>query len=194
MVLNNRHPASVRITECLDIYETFHHMERKATWGAVPWPCSCTASHADCVCKHGALLTAVFDPTIKVPPTEFVACLPFARNVTASRAQPERNASACWLRCKRTRSRKLQSFSSCIWRQAVVLQTGRGTSLSASAQHQGGQETGGQETVVVSGATDSQAPRAGLSASPQRIAASSDYGQWVPGRLHFWRKKLPVSS
>ena len=78
LVLNNRHPADVRITACLDIYETFHHMERKATWGAVPWPCSCTASHTDCGCKHGALLTAVFDPTIKVP-KEFVASEPALR-------------------------------------------------------------------------------------------------------------------
>jgi hypothetical protein len=53
-------------------------MERKATWGAVPWPCSCTASHADCACKHGALLTAVFDPTIKVP-KQFVASEPSLR-------------------------------------------------------------------------------------------------------------------
>ena len=31
MVLNHRYPADMSVTECLDIYETFHHMERKAT-------------------------------------------------------------------------------------------------------------------------------------------------------------------
>jgi hypothetical protein len=36
MVLNNRYPDNMSVTECLDIYETLHHMERKATWGAVP--------------------------------------------------------------------------------------------------------------------------------------------------------------
>ncbi len=66
VVLNNRYPADMSVIECLDIYETFHHMERKATWGAIPWPCSCTASHADCACKHGALLTAVFDPKNRI--------------------------------------------------------------------------------------------------------------------------------
>ncbi len=66
MVLNNRYPDYMSVTECLDIYLSFHHMERKATWGAVPWPCSCTSSHADCACKHGALLTAVFYSKIKV--------------------------------------------------------------------------------------------------------------------------------
>ncbi len=30
MVLNNRYPADMNVTECLDIYETFHHVERKA--------------------------------------------------------------------------------------------------------------------------------------------------------------------
>jgi hypothetical protein len=77
MVFNNRYPDDMNVTECLDIYESFHHMERNATWAAVPWPCSCTSSHADCatVCKHGALLTAVFDPKIKVP-KEFLAFEP----------------------------------------------------------------------------------------------------------------------
>jgi hypothetical protein len=42
MILNNRYPDDMSVTECLDIYASFHHMERKATWGAVPnpWPCS----------------------------------------------------------------------------------------------------------------------------------------------------------
>jgi hypothetical protein len=78
MVLNNRYTAHMSVTECLNMYETFNHMERKTAWGAVPWPCSCTASHADCVCKHGALYTAVFDPKIKVP-KEFVASEPALR-------------------------------------------------------------------------------------------------------------------
>ena len=88
---------------------------------------------------------------------------------------------------------RVRSCSSLLCLLHIVLTrgTGRGTSRSASAPHQGGQETAGQETVVVSGATASQAPRAGSSASPQRIAASSDYGQRVPGRLHFWKKNCP---
>ena len=79
----------------------------------------------------------------------------------------------------------------CLLHRHIVLTRGTGqeTSRSASAPHQGG-----QQTVVVSGATTSQAPRAGSSTSPQRIVASRHYVQRVPGRLHFWRKKLPLSS
>ena len=78
----------------------------------------------------------------------------------------------------------------CLLHRQIVLTLGTGqrTSRSVSAPHQGG-----QQTVVVSGATASQAPRAGSSALPQRIAASSHYVQRVPGRLHFWRKNLPLS-
>ncbi len=64
------------------------------------------------------------------------------------------------------------SFLLCLLHIVLTRGTGQGTSRSASAQHQGG-----QQTVVVSGATASQASRAGSSASPQRIAASSHYGQ-----------------
>jgi hypothetical protein len=58
--------------------EPFHHMDRKATWGTFLWLCSCTSSQADCLCKHGSLLTAVLDPKIKVP-KEFVASEPGLR-------------------------------------------------------------------------------------------------------------------
>ncbi len=70
--------------------------------------------------------------------------------------------------------------------------TGQGTSRSASTPHRGlppaHQGCSGQQTVVVSGATASQAPRAGSSTSPQRIAASRHHVRRVPIRLHFWRK------
>ncbi len=69
--------------------------------------------------------------------------------------------------------------------------TGQGTSRSASMQHRGlppeHQGGSGQQTVVVSGATALQAPRAGSSTSQQCISASSDQARRVPGRLHFWR-------
>jgi hypothetical protein len=75
MVLDNRYPDDMSVTESLNMYESFNHMERKATWGAVLWPCLCTSSHADYASMHGALLTAVFDPKIKVP-KEFLASEP----------------------------------------------------------------------------------------------------------------------
>ncbi len=58
---------------------------------------------------------------------------------------------------------RVRSCSSLLCLLHIVLTrgTGQGTSRSATAPHQGG-----QQTVVVSGATASQGPRAGSSASP----------------------------
>ena len=60
------------------MYETFHHLTRDATWGKVPLACSCEGSHADAICEHAALFTAVFDPEIEVP-EEYVAAEPALR-------------------------------------------------------------------------------------------------------------------
>ena len=59
---------------------SFHHLTRDSTqaWGKVPWPCSCVTSHGHCACKHAALLTSVFDATIKVP-KDYVAAEPSLR-------------------------------------------------------------------------------------------------------------------
>ena len=66
-VLNDEYEQVQSLDEALDVYETFHHLTRDATWGKVPLACSCEGSHADAICEHAALFTAVFDPEIEVP-------------------------------------------------------------------------------------------------------------------------------
>ncbi len=63
IVVNGNHPEEMGVSEALDLYETFHHLERKDSWGAVPWSCTCVNSH--CVCKHAGLITSVFNPAMK---------------------------------------------------------------------------------------------------------------------------------
>ncbi len=35
IVVNGNHPEEMGVSEALDLYETFHHLERKDSWGAV---------------------------------------------------------------------------------------------------------------------------------------------------------------
>ena len=78
MVIENKHRPGVDVDKALDVYETFHHLTREDSWGKVPWPCTCPTSHAHCVCKHGPLLAALFDPEIKVL-AEYVGAEPADR-------------------------------------------------------------------------------------------------------------------
>jgi hypothetical protein len=41
---------------------TFHHLNRDASWGKVPWPCSWSISHSRRLCRHGTPFTSIFDP------------------------------------------------------------------------------------------------------------------------------------
>ena len=77
-VLNDEYEQVQSLDQALNVYETFHHLTRDATWGKVPLACSCEGSHADAICEHGALFTAVFDPDIEVP-EEYVAAEPALR-------------------------------------------------------------------------------------------------------------------
>ncbi len=81
VLLNNEHDAGMNIEQVLDTYETFHHMTRDNSWGKVPWPCSCPGSHRDCVCKHGSLLTSIFDAEVHVP-KDYIAAEPSLRKKT----------------------------------------------------------------------------------------------------------------
>ena len=77
-ILNDEYEQVQSLDEALNVYETFHHLARDATWGKVPLSCSCEGSHADAVCEHASLVTAVFDPEIEVPEA-FVASEPGLR-------------------------------------------------------------------------------------------------------------------
>ncbi len=57
IVVYGNQPEDMGVSEALDLYETFHHLERKDSWGAIPWPCSCANCHKHCVCKHAGLVT-----------------------------------------------------------------------------------------------------------------------------------------
>jgi hypothetical protein len=72
--VNGNHPEEMGVSEALDLNETFHHLERKDSWGAVPWSCTCVNSHKHCVCKHAGLISSVFNPAIKVP-KDYVAAI-----------------------------------------------------------------------------------------------------------------------
>ena len=69
------------LEEALDVYESFHHMTRNATWGKVPFTCTCVTSHAHCVCQHAVMLTSIFDRDLNVP-AEYVAATPGLRKKT----------------------------------------------------------------------------------------------------------------
>ena len=66
-ILNDEYEQVQSLDEALNVYETFHHLARDATWGKVPLACSCEGSHAEAICEHASLVTAVFDPEIEVP-------------------------------------------------------------------------------------------------------------------------------
>ena len=69
------------LEEALDVYESFHHMTRNATWCKVPFTCTCVTSHAHCVCQHAVMLTSIFDRDLNVP-AEYVAATPGLRKKT----------------------------------------------------------------------------------------------------------------
>jgi hypothetical protein len=81
VVIDNEHDPAMELEQVLDVYETFHHLTRDASWGKIPLPCSCVTCHAHCVCKHGTLFTSIFDPEVAVP-KEYVAAQPRLRKKT----------------------------------------------------------------------------------------------------------------
>jgi hypothetical protein len=66
-VINNDYEQVLDLHDSLTVYESFHHLQYVASWGPVPYSCSCEGSHADAVCEHAALVTAIFDPEVEVP-------------------------------------------------------------------------------------------------------------------------------
>ncbi len=49
IVVNGNQPEDMGVSEALDLYETFHYLDRKDFRGAVPWSCSCVNNHKHCV-------------------------------------------------------------------------------------------------------------------------------------------------
>ena len=71
-VLNDEYEQVLGLNDALNVYESFHHLTREASWGKVPLACTCEGSHAHAVREHAALFTAVFDSEVEVP-KEYVA-------------------------------------------------------------------------------------------------------------------------
>ena len=114
IVVNGNHSAEMGVSEALDLYETFHHLERKDSWGAVPWSCSCVNSHKHCVCKHGGLITSVFNPAVKVP-KDYVAAEPGLRKKTRAlkgAAGPRRARLLAEIKATKTKSASKIPFMS----------------------------------------------------------------------------------
>jgi hypothetical protein len=106
IVVNGNHSEEMGVSEALDLYETFHHLERKDSWGAVPWSCTCVNSHRHCVCKHAGLITSVFDPAVKVP-KDYVAAEPGLRKKTRAlkgAAGPRRTRLLAEIKAAKTKS------------------------------------------------------------------------------------------
>ncbi len=82
VVIIGKQPKDLGVSDALDLYETFHHLENKKDWVMLPIPlsCSCATNHKDCCCKHAGLVTSVFDPKIKVP-TTYIAAEPSLRKL-----------------------------------------------------------------------------------------------------------------
>ena len=66
-VINDDYEQVLDLNDSLTVYESFHHLQYVASWGKVPYACSCEGSHADAVCEHAALVTSIFDPEVEVP-------------------------------------------------------------------------------------------------------------------------------
>ena len=47
VVVNGKAPADMIVSDALDLYETFHHLERKSEWKmlSIQLLCSCATSH-----------------------------------------------------------------------------------------------------------------------------------------------------
>ncbi len=71
--VENNPDLEMEIEEVLDVYEStvrpfvISPVTSDSSWGKVLWPCSCVTSHGLCGCKHAALVTFAFDPSIAVP-------------------------------------------------------------------------------------------------------------------------------
>jgi hypothetical protein len=77
-VINNDYEQVLDLNDSLTVYESFHYLQYVASWGQVPYACSCEGSHADAVCEHAALYTAIFDPAVEVP-KDYIASEPGLR-------------------------------------------------------------------------------------------------------------------
>ena len=73
LVVRNRPDlVPVDIKQALEIYKSFHLLEKSASWGDIPVRCTCLECFRDCVCAHTVLFTSLFDVTLRVP-EEYIA-------------------------------------------------------------------------------------------------------------------------
>ena len=83
--INDEYEQVLDLKDALDVYESLHHLTRDASWGKVPYACTCEGSHADAVFKfeHATLFTAIFDSEVQVPKEYVASEQDFARNATS---------------------------------------------------------------------------------------------------------------
>jgi hypothetical protein len=71
IVVNDRDETSpdLDVEHVLDVYDSFHLLERATTWGKVPLQCTCVHFCRDCKCKHctGTRFASIFDSDLQVP-------------------------------------------------------------------------------------------------------------------------------
>ena len=77
LVIRNKPEDDININAALDIYETFHMLSH-ASWGGVPFKCTCPVCYRNCMCEHGAIFASIFNAELKVP-EEYVAVEPSLR-------------------------------------------------------------------------------------------------------------------
>ena len=64
--------------DSLELYESFHLIQRQTTWGKFPWECICIRCIKWTLCEHTALMTSLFTPDVVVP-DNLVAATPALR-------------------------------------------------------------------------------------------------------------------
>ena len=53
--------------DALDLYESFHLIQRQTTWGDFPWGCICLRYQKWTLCEHTSLVASLFLPYLVVP-------------------------------------------------------------------------------------------------------------------------------
>ena len=64
--------------DALDLYESFHYIQRQTSWGRFPWGCICLRCCKWTLCEHTALLTSLYRSDVVVP-DNLVAATPALR-------------------------------------------------------------------------------------------------------------------
>ena len=66
------------LLDALDLYESFHLIQRQTTWGEFPWGCICLRCQKWTLCEHTSLMASLFWPDVVVP-DKLVAATPALR-------------------------------------------------------------------------------------------------------------------